>query len=150
MTLAVAQTRCFKDEATLVPPCAFPPGGAAGTRGLGLVPAPGELFPGGAAKGAGGERGANVCAGEGKPPGSGQPLPKKQSHSDERLIAIVFFLFSEGRAAIPRARLQCGTGWLWLVAVRQLQPRRSRLTEAQSRRQHLLTACHPRTKDAGG
>lgn len=82
----------------------------------------------------------------GKPPGSGQSLPNKQSHSDERLIAIVF-LFSKGRTSIPRARLQCGTGWLCLVAVLLLSSCRPRLTAAQSQEYlfSLLPPTHERT-----
>lgn len=83
----------------------------------------------------------------GKPPGSGQSLPNKQSHSDERLIAIVF-LFSKGRTPIPRARLQCGTGWLCLVAVRPLSSRWPRLTAAQS--QQYLFSCLPPTHEGTG
>lgn len=45
--------------------------------------------------GEGGKRGQMCVLARGKPPGSGQSLPNKQSHSDERLIAIVF-LFSKG------------------------------------------------------
>lgn len=56
-----------------------------------------------------------MCAGEGKPPGSGQPLPKKQSHSDERLIAIVFFCFPKAGLLFPErgcSVAQAGFGWL--------------------------------------
>lgn len=72
--------------------------------------------------GEGGKRGQICVLAREKALGSGQTLPNKQSHSDERLIAIVF-LFSKGRTPIPRARLQCGTGWLCLVAVRPLSSR---------------------------
>lgn len=84
----------------------------------------------------------------GKPPGSGQSLPNKQSHSDERLIAIVF-LFSKGRTPIPRARLQCGTGWLCLVAVRPLSSCWPRLTAARSQ-EYLFSLLPPTHERAPG
>lgn len=90
------------------------------------------------------KRGQMRVLARGKPPGSGQSLPNKQSHSDERLIAIVF-LFSKSRTPIPRAQLKCGTGWLCLVAVRSPSACWSRLTEAQS--QEYLFSLPPPTHE---
>lgn len=110
-----------------------------------MVGQPGTARHGSLTDGEGGKRGQMCVLARGKPPGSGQSLPNKQSHSDERLIAIVFFCFPKAEPLFPRARLQCGTGWLCLVAVRPLSSRWSRLTEAQS--QEYLCSRQPPTHE---
>lgn len=141
---------CYFRRGHTCPPCAPIPRAIWGHPQPEFCPHNWRAFLGGT-DGEEGERGRMCVLARGKPPGSGQSLPKEQSHSDERLIAIVF-LFSEGRAPIPRARLQCGTGWLCLVAVRPLSSRRPRLTQPKGRSTYLAS-CHPRTGEglaAGG
>lgn len=150
MTRAVTRPCCFKRRRHACPPLRISPRGSCGYPGPGALPSLWRAFLWrGGPRCRGGAGGKCVCW-RGKA-SRFRSAPAKEAVTLRRAFnCYCVFLFSEGRAPIPRARLQCGTGWLWLVAVRQLQPRRSRLPEAQSRRQHLLPACHPRTKDAGG